>query len=88
MKHKQKKDELQQDRYLMVSALAAIKRHRLLVNHNHNLACKIRFILSPDAPPEIVKDMKSEQEDTEQRMIAAEQNLREELKRCQRKQIK
>ena len=71
----------------MVSALAAIKRHRLLVNHNHNLACKIRFILS-DVSPEILKDMKSEQEDTEQRMQAAEQNLRDELKRCQRKQIK
>jgi hypothetical protein len=72
MKHKQKKEELEYDRYQMVSALAAIKRHRLLVNHNHQLNNKIRFIISPDVSPEILKDMKSEQEDTEQRMREAE----------------
>jgi hypothetical protein len=46
MKHKQKKDEMELDRYQMVAALAAIKRHRILVNYNHELNSKIRGFMT------------------------------------------
>ena len=81
MKHKQKKDELESDRFLMVAALAAIKRHRLLVNYNHELNSKIRNYIPSDTGVEILKDIKCEQQETEVRMSAAAKDLQDELKR-------